>query len=249
MWKLSRKLETAKGIFMSENTANTESAKTASLSCVYGVKTGMTRVFDAEGKQTSVTVVSLQSPTLITQVKTKEKEGYDAIQIAMLPKKAQRTNKASNGHFKKVGQAGFYFVEEIRLPKADATLGVGAVIDPAAFLVENTFIDARGLTKGKGFQGVMKVWNFGGMPATHGHSVSHRSGGSIGNRADPGRVMRGKKMATRLGGEMQTTQNLRVVGYDPEAKVVLIEGAVPGARNGVVRLTRAVKKPNPKKKA
>lgn len=234
---------------MSETTTNQEAGKSASLACVYGVKAGMTRVFSEDGSQVPVTVISLDSPTLVTQVKTKEKEGYDAVQLSLLPKKAQRTGKASKGHFKAVGQAGFYFVEEFRLSKADASLAVGAMIDPSAFLVENTFIDARGLTKGKGFQGTVKVWNFGGQPASHGHSVSHRSPGSIGNRADPGRVHPGKKMSTHLGDEMQTTQNLRVIGYDADKKIVLIEGAVPGARNGVVRLTRAVKKPAPKKKA
>lgn len=233
---------------MSDNTAKTESQQSVKLPCIYGVKAGMTRVFDAEGKQIAVTVINLDNPTVITQVKTKEKDGYDAVQLATNPKKAQRTNGASKGHFKKVGQAGFYFVEEYRLPKADAGLATGAIIDPSEFLVEDGFVDVRGLTKGKGFQGTVKVWNFGGQPASHGHSVSHRSPGSIGNRADPGRVAPGKKMSTHLGDENQTTQNLRVVAYDADAKTVLIEGAVPGARTGVVRLSRAVKRPNPKKK-
>jgi large subunit ribosomal protein L3 len=234
---------------MSENTTNQNAeGQTAALNCIYGVKAGMTRVFDSEGRQIPVTVVSLKSPTLITQVKSKAKEGYDAIQLAILPKKAQRTSAASKGHFKKVGQAGFYFVEELRLAKADAALVEGASIDPAGFLIENRFVDAQGWTKGKGFQGTVKMWNFGGQPASHGHSVSHRSPGSIGNRADPGRVFPGKKMSTHMGDNKQTTQNLRVVAYDAEAKVVLIEGAVPGCRNGVVRISRAVKKPNPKKK-
>lgn len=235
---------------MSENTTNQAAeGQTASLNCIYGVKAGMTRVFDSEGRQIPVTVVSLKSPTLITQVKTKAKDGYDSIQLATLPKKAQRTTAASKGHFKKVGQPGFYYVEELRLTKPDAAYVEGAIIDPSAFLVENAFVDARGWTKGKGFQGTVKMWNFGGQPASHGHSVSHRSPGSIGNRADPGRVFPGKKMSTHMGDNKQTTQNLRVVAYDAEAKVVLIEGAVPGCRNGVVKISRAVKKPSPKKKA
>src|SRR5690606_16081631 len=105
-----------------------------------------------------------------------------------------------------------------------------------------------GTTKGKGFQGSMKVWNFGGQPASHGHSVSHRSPGSIGNRADPGRVFPGKKMAKHLGMVTQTTQNLKVVSFDPETKLLLVEGAVPGAKNWVVRITKAVKKANSKPK-
>src|SRR6185503_1226512 len=109
------------------------------------------------------------------------------------------------------------------------------------FLKPGTFIDVQGTTKGKGFQGVVKVWNFGGQPMTHGHSVSHRSPGSIGNRADPGRVFPGHKMAKHMGMDTQTTQNLKVVSYDAENKLLLIEGAVPGAKSWTIRITKARK--------
>lgn len=230
---------------MSENkTENTEvanSSASVSLNCIYGVKSGMTRVITEDGRNVPVTVISLKDNTVVTQVKSKDKDGYNALQLGFLPKKAQRVNKASKGHFQKAGSPGFYFVEEYRLTKADPAAAVGAALSPE-FLVTGTIVDIQGTTKGKGFQGVMKRWNFGGQPATHGHSVSHRSPGSIGNRADPGRVFPGKKMATHMGMDTQTTQNIEVVAYDKDEKVLLVSGAVPGAKSWVVRITAARKK-------
>lgn len=236
---------------MSENKVENQAAEssgavTASIPVIYGTKKGMTRVFDEEGRAVPVTVISLQDNTVITQVKTVEKEGYSSVQLGFKAKKAQRVNKATKGHFQKAGAPGFYHVEEFRLAKADASLAVGSAIS-AEFLTAGTFIDVQGTTKGKGFQGVMKAWNFGGQPATHGHSVSHRSPGSIGNRADPGRVFPGHKMAKHLGTDTQTTQNLKVVSYDAETKLLLIQGAVPGVKSGVIRITKAMKKANAKK--
>jgi len=238
---------------MSENTTENQNtaapgAATGSLPLIYGVKSGMTRIFDEEGRSIPVTVVSLKENTVVTQVKTVEKEGYDGVQLGFRAKKAQRVNKAEKGHFQKAGVPGFYHVEEVRLPKAEASLTVGAAIS-TDFLTPGLYVDVQGTTKGKGFQGVMKVWNFGGAPATHGHSVSHRAPGSIGHRADPGRVFPGKKMAKHMGMDTQTTQNLKVVGYDAENKLLLIEGAVPGSKNWVVRITKAKKKANAKAKA
>lgn len=235
---------------MSENNVENQAAAsaTASLPVIYGVKAGMTRVYDEEGRSIPVTVVSLKENTVITQVKTAEKEGYESVQLGFRAKKAQRVNKAEKGHFQKAGIPGFYHVEEYRLAKSDASLTVGAAIS-TEFLAPGTSIDVQGTTKGKGFQGVVKVWNFGGQPATHGHSVSHRSPGSIGNRADPGRVFPGKKMAKHMGMDTQTTQNLKVVSYDADNKLLLIEGAVPGSKNWVVRITKAKKKANAKAKA
>ncbi len=232
---------------MSENVENKGTAA-VSLPLIYGVKAGMTRVFDEEGKAIPVTVVSLKDNTVVTQVKTGEKEGYFGVQLGFRAKKAQRVNKAEKGHFQKAGVPGFYHVEEYRLAKADPALAVGAALS-TDFLTPGLVVDVQGTTKGKGFQGSMKVWNFGGQPATHGHSVSHRSPGSIGNRADPGRVFPGKKMAKHLGTVTQTTQNLKVFSYDPETKLLLIEGAVPGNKNGVVRITKAKKKVAAKAKA
>lgn len=224
-----------------ENTASTSSAAPVSLNCIYGVKAGMTRVIAEDGRSLPVTVISLKENTVITQVKSQEKDGYNALQLGFLPKKAQRVNKASKGHFQKVGAPGFYFVEEYRLAKANPAAVAGAILSPE-FLVAGAVVDLQGTTKGKGFQGVMKRWNFGGQPATHGHSVSHRSPGSIGNRADPGRVFPGKKMATHMGMDTQTTQNVEVVAYDKDQNVLLVRGAVPGAKNWVVRITTAKKK-------
>jgi large subunit ribosomal protein L3 len=235
---------------MSENTTENQNstapgAATATLPLIYGVKSGMTRIFDEEGRSIPVTVVSLKENTVITQVKTVEKEGYNSVQLGFRAKKAQRVNKAEKGHFQKAGAPGFYHVEEFRMKKADGSVAVGAAIS-TDFLTPGLMIDVQGTTKGKGFQGVMKVWNFGGQPATHGHSVSHRSPGSIGNRADPGRVFPGHKMAKHMGMDTQTTQNLKVVAYDSENKLLLIEGAVPGSKNWVVRITKAAKKANAK---
>lgn len=236
---------------MSENTENqtTGGVKSAvAIPVIYGVKSGMTRIYDEEGRSTAVTVVSLEENTVITQVKTKEKEGYDSVQLGFRAKKAQRVNKATKGHFQKAGAPGFYHVEEFRLTKADPSLAVGSFVS-IDFLTPGLAIDVQGTTKGKGFQGVMKAWNFGGQPATHGHSVSHRSPGSIGNRADPGRVFPGHKMAKHLGQVTQTTQNLKVFAYDAENKLLLIEGAVPGSKSGTVRITKAIKKASAKKPA
>lgn len=234
---------------MSENKVeNTASGSVASIPCIYGQKAGMTRVFDEEGRSIPVTVVSLKENTVVTQVKTSEKEGYVGVQLGFRAKKAQRVNKADKGHFQKAGSAGFYHVEEFRMDKLDPSVVVGASVG-VDFLAPGMFIDVQGTTKGKGFQGSMKVWNFGGQPASHGHSVSHRSPGSIGNRADPGRVFPGKKMAKHMGMDTQTTQNLKVVSYDADNKLLLIEGAVPGSKSWVVRITKARKKANAKPKA
>lgn len=228
---------------MSENKAETAApnqGKAVSIPCIYGEKAGMTRVYGEDGKSIPVTVISLKENTVVTQVKNAAKEGYECVQLGFKVKKAQRVNKAEKGHFSKAGAPGFYHVEEFRLAKADPNLVAGAVVS-ADFLTPGLVIDVQGTTKGKGFQGTMKRWNFGGQPATHGHSVSHRSPGSIGNRADPGRVFPGKKMATHMGMDTQTTQNLKVVSYDADEKLLLVEGAVPGAKNWVVRITKAKK--------
>jgi len=229
-------------------TVESSSGATVSIPVIYGTKAGMTRVFDEEGRSVTVTVVSLKDSTIVTQVKTVEKDGYSSVQLGFKAKKAQRVNKAEKGHFQKAGAPGFYHVEEFRVPKADASLAVGSAVSPE-FLAPGSFIDVQGTTKGKGFQGVMKVWNFGGSPATHGHSVSHRAPGSIGNRADPGRVFPGHKMAKHMGMDTQTTQNLKVVSYDAESKLLLIAGAVPGSKSWVIRITKAMKKANTKTKA
>ena len=232
---------------MSEKQTNTEKTL-VNVGCVYAVKSGMTRIYNEEGESVPVTVLSLKDENIVTQVKTKENDGYTSIQVAFQPKKQQRTNKAERGHFQKVGTAGFYFVEEIRLQKALDNVSLGTVLS-SEFLTEGSYVDVQAITKGKGFQGSMKRWNFGGMPATHGHSVSHRSPGSIGNRADPGRVFPGHKMATHFGTDLQTTQNLKVVAFDVENKLLLVRGAVPGFDKAVVRVAVSKKRPGVKKPA
>lgn len=211
------------------------------LSTILGTKAGMTRYFDETGVSYPVTVVDLSSDTVVTQVKSQEKEGYNALQVGFRSKKQQRANKAEIGHFKASGSPAYYDVEEIRL-EAQVEAKPGDRVQ-ADFLEAGTFVDVRGVTKGKGFQGPMKRWNFGGMPASHGHSLSHRSGGSIANgRTDPGRVFKGKKMAGHMGDKTLTVQNLKVVAFDAENKLLLIKGAIPGGDNGTVRISRAVKK-------
>lgn len=213
---------------------------TLAFECIYAVKSGMTRVYTASGDAVPVTVLDLLDGTVVTQVKTKTKDGYSAVQLGFKPKKAQRALKAEKGHAKKAGAAGFYEISEVRLEK-DLETNPGAKIDPT-FLEGGKFIDVRSKSKGKGFQGVMKRWNFSGGGASHGHSVSHRAPGSIGQRQTPGRVMPGKKMAGHMGDVFQTTQNLRVVEFDREKNLLLVEGAVPGGRNAIVRVTRSLKK-------
>jgi len=225
-----------------ENSAAVEAGKAAvSLGCIYGVKAGMTKVISEDGRSIPVTVINLKDDTVVTQVKTAEKDGYNGLQLGFLSKKAQRVSKPEKGHFQKAGSPGFYHVEEFRLAKADPAATIGAVITPD-FLTEGSFIDVQGTSKGKGFQGVVKLYHFAGQPATHGHSVSHRSPGSIGNRADPGRVFPGKKMASHMGMETKTMQSLKVISFDQETRVLLVEGSIPGAKSWVVRITKAKKK-------
>ena len=210
------------------------------LDCIFGVKRGMTRVFEENGDSIPVTVVDLSEKTVVSQVKTQAKEGYSAVQLGFRKKKQQRAKKPEIGHFKKSEAPAFYNVEEFKLSK-DVEAGAGTEVAPV-FLEAGKFVDVRSRTKGKGMQGVMKRWNFSGGKDSHGHSLSHRMPGSIGQCTSPARVMPGKKMAGHMGDVMQTTQNLKVVAYDLEKKVLLIRGAVPGGRNAVVRITKAKKK-------
>lgn len=210
------------------------------LSAILGVKAGMSRFYDDKGASVPVTVIDLSNDTVVTQVKTDEKEGYNAVQVGFRAKKQQRANKAEIGHFKASGAPAYYNVEEIKTDKKE-DVKAGTKVVPS-FLEAGAFVDVRGVSKGKGFQGPMKRWNFGGMPASHGHSLSHRSGGSIGANTSPGKVYKGRKMAGHMGNETKTVQNLKVVEYDAEKKVLLVKGAIPGGKNGLVRISKAVKK-------
>lgn len=205
---------------------------------ILGLKAGMTQIFGKDGDTTPVTVIELQ-PNVITQVKTLDKDGYQAVQVGMTPKKTQSCNKAEKGHFKKSGAPGFKTRAEFRVDSLDG-LREGAVLS-ADFVKEGDLVDVSGVSKGKGFQGGMKRYNMAGGFKTHGASLSHRSLGSIGNRADPAKCFKNKKMPGHMGFEMVTVQNLRVVGIDHENNLMLIKGSIPGPKNAVVTVYKAVK--------
>jgi large subunit ribosomal protein L3 len=208
---------------------------------VLGVKAGMTQVFNENGDSVAVTVIDLK-PTVITQVKTKEKNGYQAVQVGFLEKKAKAANKAEQGSAKAANASGFYHYQEFRLSenaKMD-DLAVGKVLS-AEFVKEGDLVDLTAVSKGKGYQGGMKRYHMHGGYKTHGASLSHRSLGSIGNRADPAKCFKNKKMAGQMGNVQTTIQNVKVVKVDVENQIILVHGSVPGPRSGVVTIRRAVK--------
>ncbi len=208
---------------------------------VLGVKAGMTQVFTEDGSAQAVTVIDLRQ-TVITQVKTQEKNGYNAIQVGFLEKKAKAANKAEQGHAKAANASGFYHFQEFRLP-ADAKfdgLAVGSVLS-AEFVKEGDLVDLTAISKGKGFQGGVKRYHMAGGHKTHGASLSHRSLGSIGNRADPAKCFKNKKMPGQMGNEQVTVQNVRVIKVDLENQLLLVHGSVPGPRSGIVTVRKAIK--------
>ena len=216
-------------------------ALTQGLGGILGVKAGMTQVYDDKGELLAVTVIDLPG-AIVTQVKTTATDGYNAIQVGLLPKKAKSATRAEQGHAKKSGSTGFYHYEEFRLP-ADAKmdgLSVGQVLSPE-FVAAGESVDVSARSKGKGYQGGMKRFHMAGGFKSHGASVSHRSLGSIGNRADPAKCFKNKKMPGHMGHENTTIQNVQVVRVDKENGVLLVHGSVPGPKAGVVTLRRAVK--------
>ena len=206
-------------------------------------KVGMTRVFTAEGNHVPVTVLKVDGVQVVAQ-RSKEKDGYTAVQLGIGSRKIKRTNKALRGHYAKAKVEPKRRLVEFRVD-ADKLIDVGAELVPSHF-VAGQFVDVVGTTIGKGFAGVMKRWNFAGLEATHGVSVSHRSHGSTGQRQDPGRVFKGKKMAGHLGVERVTIQNLQVVSVDDSKGFIFIRGAVPGNPGGYVLVSDAVKRALPK---
>jgi large subunit ribosomal protein L3 len=207
---------------------------------ILGKKLGMTQVFDTEGKVIPVTVIEA-GPCTVIQRKTARTDGYDAVQIGFQQMKAYRAGKPMLGHFQKAGKGAFRALQEVRLDGSDP-LDVGAEIKVDIFK-EGDVVDVTGTSKGRGFTGVIKRWNFKGGRATHG-SMFHRAPGSIGASAYPSRVIKNMKMAGHYGDERVTTLNLRVVGVQPEKNLLLVRGAVPGAKNSLVFVRRAVKKGN-----
>jgi large subunit ribosomal protein L3 len=207
---------------------------------IIGKKLGMTQVFDAEGKVIPVTVIEA-GPCIVVQRKTARNDGYDAVQLGFGPKKAHRAGKPMIGHFRKAGKGAFGALQEVKVPR-DSPLDAGAEVHVDIFK-EGDVVDVTGNSKGRGFAGVIKRWNFKGGRATHG-SMFHRAPGSIGASAWPSRVIKNMKMAGHYGDERVTTLNLKVVGVQPEKNLLLVRGAVPGARNSLVFVRHAVKKGN-----
>ncbi|MGZ3697122.1 MAG: 50S ribosomal protein L3 [Bdellovibrionota bacterium] len=216
-------------------------ALTAGRGGVLGVKAGMTQVYSEDGDSIAVTVIDLK-PTVITQVKTKESDGYLGIQVGFLDKKSKTANKPEQGHVKKSGATGFYHYQEFRLPEGSKMDGltVGKVLSPE-FVKPGDYVDLTAMSKGKGFQGGMKRFHMAGGYKTHGASISHRQLGSIGNRADPGKCFKNKKMGGHMGHEQCTVQNVQVVRVDLENQLLLVHGSVPGPKSGIVTVRRTTK--------
>jgi large subunit ribosomal protein L3 len=203
-------------------------------------KIGMSRIFTDAGEHIPVTVLKVDNCQVIAQ-RTAEKNGYTAVQLGVGTRKPKHVSKALRQHFALAKVEPKRRVAEFRV-SPDNLIEVGAEITVAHF-VPGQLVDVTGTSQGKGFQGPMKRWNFSGLRATHGVSVTHRSHGSIGQRQDPGKVFKGKKMAGHMGDERVTTQNLEVVRTDVGRGLVMIRGAVPGAKGGWVLIRDAVKRP------
>ena len=209
---------------------------------VIAKKLGMTRLFKDDGTHVPVTVLHLDEVRVVA-ARTVENDGYSAVQLGFGKAKPKNVSKPQKGHFAKAKVEPSMKLVEFRVAD-DAILEPGAQLSPSHFSV-GQFVDVAGITKGKGFAGGMKRWNFAGLEASHGVSVSHRSLGSTGNRQDPGKTFKNKKMPGHLGQERVTTLNLQVAGLDEERNLVLIRGAVPGSKGSYVLLRDAIKKARP----
>ncbi len=209
---------------------------------VIAKKLGMTRIFKEDGTHVPVTVLHLDEVRVVA-ARTVETDGYNAVQLGFGKAKIKNVSKPQKGHFAKAKVEPSKKLVEFRVG-ADALLEPGAQLSPSHFSV-GQFVDVSGTTKGKGFAGGMKRWNFSGLEASHGVSVSHRSLGSTGNRQDPGKTFKNKKMPGHLGQERITTLNLTVAGIDEARNLVLVHGAVPGSRGEYVYIRDAIKKARP----
>jgi large subunit ribosomal protein L3 len=206
-------------------------------------KVGMTRIFTDAGEHVPVTVLKLEQCQVVAH-RTQEANGYTALQLGAGRRKVKNVTRAQRGHFAKAHVEPKAKVVEFRV-SPDNLIEVGAELTADHF-VPGHYVDVTGTSIGKGFAGAMKRWNFGGLRATHGVSISHRSHGSTGNRQDPGKTFAGKKMAGHYGDERVTTQNLKIVRTDVERGLILVRGAIPGSKGGWVMVKDAVKKPLPK---
>ena len=205
-----------------------------------GRKVGMTRVFTDAGETVPVTVIEVL-PNRVTQVKGKEKDGYRAVQVTYGARRPSLYSKALTGHYAKANVAPGKGLVEFRLEEADKTEVAAGAEFKADMFKEGQKVDVTGITIGKGFAGTMKRHNFGGLPATHGVSVSHRSPGSIGQRQTPGRVFKGRRMSGHMGVVRRTTENLKVVQVDLDRNLLLVSGAVPGSEGGQVIVRASLK--------
>lgn len=205
---------------------------------ILGTKLGMTQIFDEENRVIPVTVVEA-GPCVVTQIRTVETDGYNAIQIAYGEIDPRKANKPAAGHFKKAGATPRRYVAEIRMDDVSGyELGQDVTVD----IFEGvSFVDVTGTSKGKGYAGGMKRHGFAGQGAAHGNQAAHRRVGGIGACATPGRVFKGTRMAGRMGSDRVTTQNLKVQKIDAEANLLIIKGAIPGVRGGLVTVKTAVK--------
>ena len=204
-----------------------------------GKKAGMTRVFTENGESTPVTVIEV-TPNRVTQLRTLEKDGYAAVQVTAGSRKAKHLTKAQAGHFAKAGVEAGRLVGEFRLNDNEQAPEVGAELKVDSF-AEGQLVDVIGTSKGKGFQGTIKRWNFSGQDATHANSLSHRVPGSTGQNQTPCKVFKGKKMAGQMGNEQVTVQSLTVVRVDAERNLLLVKGGVPGATGSNLLVRTAIK--------
>ncbi|MHC9563850.1 50S ribosomal protein L3 [Corynebacterium diphtheriae] len=205
---------------------------------ILGTKLGMTQIFDEDNRVIPVTVVEA-GPCVVTQIRTVETDGYNAIQIAYGEIDPRKANKPAAGHFKKAGVTPRRHVAEIRMDDV-SRYELGQDVTVEIFEGIN-FVDVTGTTKGKGYAGAMKRHGFAGQGAAHGNQAAHRRVGGIGACATPGRVFKGTRMAGRMGSDRVTTQNLKVQKIDADANLILIKGAIPGVRGGIVTVKTAVK--------
>ena len=202
---------------------------------ILGRKLGMTRIFDGAGAAVPVTVIEA-GPCPVTQVKTADTDGYNAVQIAMTPAKEKHTPKALQGHFAKAGKGLFRHLREIRLSGApEQALGQELTVE---IFAAGEKVKVTGTSMGKGYQGRMRRWNFAGSKDTHGCEKVHRNNGSIGNNTFPGHVFKGRKMAGHWGNETVTELGLTIVDVRPEDNVILVKGSVPGPKNGLVLIRK-----------
>lgn len=209
------------------------------MSGLIGRKIGMTQVFAADGSVVPVTVIET-GPCVVVQKKETQKDGYNALQLGFGHRKDQRVSKPERGHMGKARTGPFQVLREFRLEEV-SHYEVGQEIKVSDLFKSGDRVDVSGTSKGRGFAGVIKRWGFGGFPGSHGTHEYFRHGGAIGNRSFPGRVFKGKRMAGHWGNERVSVQNLEVIATRPESNLLLVKGAVPGSKKGILLVRRAVK--------